>query len=55
MKKDKPKDKKIEFEKVEQIIEAYEHHDGMLTNPNGSYTGRPENPNEKPEQDADDL
>lgn len=25
------------------------------TDPNGSYTGRPENPREEPVQDADDL
>ena len=25
------------------------------TDPNGSYTGRPEDPHEKPVQDADDL
>lgn len=25
------------------------------TDPNGSYTGRPANPNERPTQDADDL
>ena len=25
------------------------------TDPQGSYTGRPEEPYEKPEQDADDL
>lgn len=26
-----------------------------MTDPQGSYTGVPENPNEKPVQDADDL
>ena len=25
------------------------------TDPNGSYTGKPKDPNEKPVQDADDL
>ncbi len=25
------------------------------TDPNGSYTGRPKDPNDKPVQDADDL
>ncbi len=29
--------------------------DAIITDPNGSYTGRPENKNEKPVQDADDL
>ena len=27
----------------------------IMTDPNGSYTGRPEDPSEKPVQDADDL
>lgn len=27
----------------------------IVTDPNGSYTGRPEHPKEKPVQDADDL
>lgn len=27
----------------------------IVTDPFGSYTGRSENPNEKPVQDADDL
>ncbi len=27
----------------------------IITDPNGSYTGRPMDPNERPIQDADDL
>ena len=27
----------------------------IITDPNGSYTGRPRDPEEKPIQDADDL
>ena len=27
----------------------------IVTDPNGSYTGRPKDPNERPVQDADDL
>ncbi len=27
----------------------------IITDPNGSYTGRPQDPMEKPIQDADDL
>lgn len=27
----------------------------IVTDPNGSYTGRPKDPDEKPIQDADDL
>jgi hypothetical protein len=27
----------------------------IVTDPNGSYTGRPADPNERPIQDADDL
>lgn len=27
----------------------------IITDPNGSYTGRPRDPYEKPVQDADDL
>ena len=29
--------------------------DKIVTDPNGSYTGRPKDPGEKPVQDADDL
>lgn len=29
--------------------------DKIITDPNGSYTGRPLDPNDKPVQDADDL
>ncbi len=29
--------------------------DRIITDPNGSYTGRPEDVNEMPVQDADDL
>ena len=29
--------------------------DLIVTDPNGSYTGRPADPDEKPVQDADDL
>ena len=29
--------------------------DKIIIDPNGSYTGRPLDPNEKPVQDADDL
>lgn len=29
--------------------------DKIVTDPNGSYTGRPRNPKDKPIQDADDL
>ena len=29
--------------------------DKIQTDPNGSYTGRPLDPNEKPIQDADDI
>ena len=27
----------------------------IITDPNGSYTGRPQDPDDKPIQDADDL
>ena len=27
----------------------------IITDPNGSYTGRPTDPNDKPVQDADEL
>ena len=29
--------------------------DKIVTDPNGSYTGRPKDPSDKPIQDADDL
>ena len=29
--------------------------ESIITDPLGSYTGRPEDPNERPIQDADDL
>ena len=35
---------------------ARTYHDPSIeTDPNGSYTGTPENPQDKPVQDADDL
>ena len=36
---------------VQQIV----NQPASPTDPTGSYTGRPENPNEAPVQDADDL
>lgn len=38
--------------KVKKVIEEMQ---SKMTDPNGSYTGVPENPYEKPTQDADDL
>ncbi|MEI6100977.1 MAG: hypothetical protein WCP73_03970 [Eubacteriales bacterium] len=37
------------------IIELLKEDDRSKTDPLGSYTGRPANPKEKPDQDADDL
>ena len=36
-------------------IQAIIHRHASITDPDGSYTGRPENKYEKPVQDADDL
>ena len=41
--------------KVQSVVQAYLSEDRINTDPNGSYTGRPEDPYEKPIQDADDL
>lgn len=38
-------------DKVQGIISMQ----SCVSDPNGSYTGVPENPNDKPVQDADDL
>ena len=36
-------------------VQAIIHRRASKTDPNGSYTGLPENPQELPQQDADDL
>lgn len=39
------------MDKVKDIISMQDN----ITDPNGSYTGVPQNPHDKPVQDADDL
>lgn len=52
MKKNKKNKKESEvMEKPMEIISMM----ASKTDPNGSYTGVPKNPDEKPVQDADDL
>lgn len=46
------KEKNIE---KNQVIQAIIRQHASDTDPDGSYTGRPQNKNEKPVQDADDL
>lgn len=46
------KEKNIE---KNQVIQAIVRQPASDTDPDGSYTGRPKNKNEKPVQDADDL
>ena len=41
--------------KAQAVVKAYLSKDIMSTDPNGSYTGKPEDKFEKPVQDADDL
>lgn len=43
---------KADHRKVEEMVHANEL---PQTDPFGSYTGKPENPDEVPVQDADDL
>lgn len=49
--------KKIFGKKTDPMKKAMEvaRTTAAITDPNGSYTGYPENPNEVPVQDADDL
>lgn len=46
---------KKKTKKVNAIINSYVDSDSFKADPNGSWTGRPENEKEKPVQDADDL
>ena len=48
---DKKKKRTEISDKVQRIISMQ----SSVSDPNGSYTGVPENPNETPVQDADDL
>lgn len=41
--------------KVKSVIEAYSNNGITNVDPQGSYTGNPEDKHDKPEQDADDL
>ena len=41
--------------KVAKVIKAFVTRNSKKTDPNGSYTGVPEDKNEVPTQDADDL
>ena len=45
--------KKLAKKKAKELVKEYIS--GNITDPNGSWTGRPENPYEVPVQDADDL
>ena len=48
-------DKKQAQKKAMDVVEAYCDKQAKKTDPNGSWTGCPENRNEIPVQDADDL
>ncbi len=48
------KDKKP-IKKAMEAVKAYTDEDSYKVDPNGSWTGKCEDPNEKPIQDADDL
>jgi hypothetical protein len=41
--------------RVTQIVQAMTCKDSIKCDPQGSYTGKPENPYEDPVQDQDDL
>lgn len=47
--------KKTADKKYKDVIDAYINEDSFKSDPNGSWTGRPEDPKEKPVQDVDDL
>ena len=42
-------------ERAEQIVQSIVQQPASDTDPQGSWTGRPKNEDEKPVQDADDL
>ncbi|MBR5520848.1 MAG: hypothetical protein IKU54_02520 [Oscillospiraceae bacterium] len=46
--------RKYNIEK-DSVIQSIIHQKASETDPDGSYTGKPENENEEPVQDADDL
>lgn len=48
-------DKKKKDIKISQRVQDIISMQDCVTDPNGSYTGVPENPYEKPVQDVDDL
>ncbi len=48
-------DKKQAQKKAMDVVNAYCDKKDKKSDPNGSYTGQPENRNEVPVQDADDL
>ena len=43
------------FKKKKTAVNPYEEMVSLMTDPNGSYTGKGKDVNEKPVQDADDL
>ena len=49
------KNKKIAKKAPAKKTEVFKKFYSPKTDPQGSYTGKPENPYEKPVQDADDL
>lgn len=46
---------KVLSPKVKKVVDAFVDKSSFKVDPNGSWTGRPENEKEKPVQDADDL
>ena len=48
-------DKRQAQKKAMEVVEAYCTKKAKKTDPQGSWTGQPENKNEVPVQDADDL
>ena len=41
--------------KVDSVVKSFVDEQSFKTDPNGSYTGRPADKDEKPVQDVDDL
>ena len=41
--------------KAQQVVDAYVGKSQLKSDPMGSWTGKPQNPNDVPVQDADDL
>lgn len=53
--KSEKKNKSVKQKKAEKIAKEWQVDGKIKSDVNGSYTGTPDDPNERPIQDADDL